>query len=332
MDLPKSYASALSVYETQRAIGTLKRTFEDLLCDALRLSRVSAPLFVDPRSGLNDDLNGVEQAVEFEIPAAGASAEIVHSLAKWKRMALSKYRFPVGSGLYTDMNAIRREETLDPLHSVYVDQWDWEVAISRSARNERTLRDAVARIVRAISDTHAALRERFPQLRLEFKPDVEFITAQELEDRYPALTPSGREEAFVREAGTAFVMRIGDALRSGARHGTRAPDYDDWSLNGDILYWHEPLGCAMEISSMGVRVDAETLDRQLVKADCAYRRSYPFHQSLARGELPDSIGGGIGQSRLCMLLLEKAHIGEVQVSLWDPETLRLCEAAGIPLL
>ena len=330
--VPKGYRSALSLYETQTAVGGIKRLFEDYLSRALSLKRVSAPLFVDPGTGLNDDLNGVERPVEFDIPETGTSAQIVHSLAKWKRMALHKYGFPLGEGLYTDMNAIRRDDDMDNLHSIYVDQWDWEKAIDRESRNLETLKKTVAAIVGAICDTADRLGEMFPALSAKLSRDVSFVTAQELEDMYPGLSPKEREDEYLREHGTAFIMQIGDTLKSGERHGGRAPDYDDWTLNGDIMFWNDVLESAIEISSMGIRVDEKSLDEQLAKAGCEDRRNLTYHRMLLDGELPLTIGGGIGQSRLCMLLLQKAHIGEVQVSIWDESTMSGCADAGIVLL
>ena len=329
---PKGYRPLLSVYDTQTAIGIIKRTFEDNLSAALNLKRVSAPLFVEPQTGLNDDLNGVERAVEFDIKETGTSAQIVHSLAKWKRMALHKYNFPVGEGLYTDMNAIRRDEEMDNLHSIYVDQWDWEKVIARESRTIEKLKDIVQKIVGAICDTQQKLVELYPVLPSLLERQVSFVTTQELEDMYPTLSSKERENAYLKEHKTAFIMQIGDKLKSGERHDGRAPDYDDWSLNGDIMFWNDLLDCAFEISSMGIRVDEKSLDEQLTKAGCDNRRTLQFHAALLAGELPLTMGGGIGQSRLCMLLLQKAHIGEVQVSVWDKETLESCNAAGISLL
>ena len=330
--LPERYQPALGLYETQKAIGLIKNIFQVKLCAALHLKRVTAPLFVDPATGLNDDLNGVERPVSFDIPAVGIDGQVVHSLAKWKRLALHEYNFFVGNGLVTDMNAIRRDEELDNLHSIYVDQWDWEKVIDESTRNEEYLQDTVRRIVSAICGTLDELKWQFSALNTELCRDVTFITSQELEDLWPELTPKERENAFVKEHKTVFIQQIGGKLRSGKPHDGRAPDYDDWDLNGDLLFWHEPLGLALEISSMGIRVNPESLDRQLTLAGCDARRKLPFHQMLLHGELPLTIGGGIGQSRLCMLLLGKAHIGEVQASLWDEETKRLCKEAGIVLL
>ncbi|MCI8422813.1 MAG: aspartate--ammonia ligase [Lawsonibacter sp.] len=331
---PQGYVSLLTVYETQKAIGLLKRMFEDALSGALCLRRVSAPLFVAASSGLNDDLNGVERPVSFEISGVADTAQVVHSLAKWKRMALKRYQFQPGEGLYTDMNAIRRDEELDSLHSAYVDQWDWEKVITREERNLDTLKHTVQGIVGALTDTQRFLRAAFPKLAVlpELCSQVTFLTAQELEDQFPGLSPKERENAFVREHPTTFLMGIGGRLRSGQPHDGRAPDYDDWALNGDLLVWDGVSQRAMELSSMGIRVDPESLDRQLTLAGCDSRRSLPFHRMLLNGELPLTMGGGIGQSRVSMLLLGKAHIGEVQSSLWDEANCKAAEAAGITLL
>lgn len=332
--IPEHYAPLLNLYDTQKAIGLLKRVFEDTLCGNLRLRRVSAPLFVEAASGLNDDLNGVERPVSFDIPAAGRDAQVVHSLAKWKRMALHNYHFPVGEGLVTDMNAIRRDEELDNLHSAYVDQWDWEKIITQEDRTRDYLKQTVNAIVRALVDTQSFLRSVFPQLSAlpELPGQVTFVTAQDLEDLYPQLSPKERENTIVREHGAVFLMGIGGKLKSGQPHDGRAPDYDDWNLNGDILFWDSVNGQAIELSSMGIRVSPESLNRQLTLAGCDSRRSLPFHRMLLNGELPLTMGGGIGQSRVSMLLLGKAHIGEVQSSLWDPDTVRACEQAGVVLL
>ena len=330
--LPEGYSPLLSIYETQRAIGMLKRLFEDELAGALRLHRVSAPLFVSAASGLNDDLNGIERPVAFDVNGVKDTAQVVHSLAKWKRLALKRYGFTVGNGLYTDMNAIRRDEELDNLHSIYVDQWDWEKVITRETRTIDYLKLIVRAIVDAICNTCDRLRVRFPQLETELCREVAFVTTQELEDLYPDYTAKQREDAFVKEHKTAFIMQIGGKLRSGKPHDGRAPDYDDWNLNGDIFFWNDVLGKAVEISSMGIRVDAESLDRQLTLSGCDDRRALPFHKMLLSDELPLTIGGGIGQSRLCMLMMGCAHIGEVQSSIWDAETVRVCEAAGVRLL
>ena len=330
--VPAGYASTLSLYETQEAIGLIKKLFQGNLSHALHLKRVSAPLFVDGASGLNDDLNGVERPVSFDMLETGETAQVVHSLAKWKRYALARYHFPVGEGLYTDMNAIRRDETLDNLHSVYVDQWDWEKVIDEKDRTMATLKDAMQRIVTAICVTLDMLKWQYPQVGVSLKREITFITTQELEDLYPDKTPKERENLFLREHKTVGLLQIGKQLRSGKPHDGRAPDYDDWELNGDILFWNDVLGCAFEISSMGVRVSPESLERQLRLSGKEERRKLPFHQALLRGELPYTIGGGIGQSRLCMLLLGKAHIGEVQSSYWDKATRETCDKAGIVLL
>ena len=330
--LPDCYHTPLPVYEMQRAIEFIKSSFQTNLSNALNLRRVSAPLFVEAGSGVNDDLNGVERPVAFDVPDVGVDGQVVHSLAKWKRLALKRYDFRTGKGLFADMNAIRRDEEVDNLHSVYVDQWDWEKVIEREDRSVEYLKRTVRDIVGAISETADALNVAFPSLHRQFPRDVYFLTTQELEDRYPALSPKEREDAVCREHGVVFLMQIGKTLKSGVRHDGRAPDYDDWELNGDILYWNELLGHAFEVSSMGIRVDAESLDRQLTLAGCDDRRSLPFHRMLLAGELPLTMGGGIGQSRLCMLLIGTAHIGEVQVSLWDEETRRVCEERGVRLL
>jgi aspartate--ammonia ligase len=332
--IPQGYAPILGLYDTQKAISLLKRLFEDTLGGALHLRRVSAPLFVEASTGLNDDLNGVERPVAFDIPAAGRDAQVVHSLAKWKRLALQRYQFSVGEGLYTDMNAIRRDELPDNLHSVYVDQWDWEKVIAPRDRNVEYLKETVRAIVGAVRDTQDTLRSVFPQLCVlpQVEREVSFVTSQELEDRWPQLSPKEREDAWVKDHPTTFLMGIGGALKSGKPHDGRAPDYDDWTLNGDILLWSSVLDRAVEISSMGIRVDPAALDRQLTAAGCDDRRALPFHKMLLAGQLPLTLGGGIGQSRLSMFLLGKAHIGEVQVSVWDEETLKVCQDAGVILL
>ena len=332
--IPANYTPALNLYDTQRAIGTVKRLFADTLCATLNLYRVSAPLFLEASTGLNDDLNGVERKVTFDIKESGIEAQVVQSLAKWKRKALKDYDFRVGKGLYCDMNAIRRDEDLDNLHSIYVDQWDWEKVIRLEDRNEAYLKSVVRSIVSAVCATEMNLHAMFPQLQELplHSPNVTFITTQELEDQYPDLTPKERENAFVKEHGTTFLMKIGAPLKSGKPHDGRAPDYDDWALNGDILMWNPILERSFEISSMGIRVDEAALERQLVLAGCEERRELPFHKMLLSGQLPLTMGGGIGQSRLCMLLLGKAHIGEVQSSVWDTETQKVCGDAGVTLL
>jgi len=330
--IPQGYKPVLSVYETQTAIGIIKRQFEDNLSRALNLKRVSAPLFVEPQSGLNDDLNGIDRPVEFDIKETQTNAQIVHSLAKWKRMALFNYAFPAGEGLYTDMNAIRRDEVMDNTHSIYVDQWDWEVVIDRSSRNEEFLKKTVRAIITAICDTAEEINKIYPVLDIKMTRDVKFITSQELEDMYPQLSSKERENAITKEFQTVFIMQIGGKLKSGNKHDDRAPDYDDWSLNGDIMFWNDVLGNALEISSMGIRVDEKSMDLQLTLANCDHRRSLMFHKTLLEGKLPLTMGGGIGQSRLCMLLLKKAHVGEVQVSVWDNETIAGCSKTGIKIL
>ena len=333
--IPEGYQSRLDIYDTQKAISLLKRLFEDRLGALLNLHRVSAPLFVDKNSGLNDDLNGVERKVEFDILRSNHTAQVVQSLAKWKRMALKRYGFYPGKGLYTDMNAIRRDEdVLDNLHSVYVDQWDWEKVILPENRNLDYLKLTVMDIVTAICDTQDTIQAIYPQLQPLGKLErrVSFITAQELEDMYPDLTPKERENVYLKEHKTAFLIGIGGALRSGKPHDGRAPDYDDWTLNGDIMVWNELLGCAFELSSMGIRVDPAAMEKQLRLSGCEERKKLPYHKALLNGELPLTIGGGIGQSRLSMLLLGKAHIGEVQASIWDDETMETCARAGVTLL
>ena len=330
--IPEGYRPLLDAYDTQRAIAYIKHTFQDEFAAALNLKRVSAPLFVTEDSGLNDNLNGYERPVSFDVPAVGKDAQVVHSLAKWKRLALKRYHFSIGNGLYTDMNAIRRDEELDNIHSIYVDQWDWEKVITRENRNLDYLKLIVRAIVTAICNTNDRLHVRYPQLRTQLSREVSFITTQELEDLYPDMTGSQREKAYVKEHPTACIMQIGGALRSGKPHHGRAPDYDDWSLNCDIFFWDAVLDRALEISSMGIRVDAQALDRQLTISGCDDRRDLPFHKMLLNDELPLTIGGGIGQSRLSMLMMGCAHIGEVQSSIWDEETLTACEKAGIPLL
>ena len=330
--IPDGYKPVLNSYDLQRAIALTKEIFQGEFTQNLQLKRVSAPLFVASTSGLNDDLSGKERAVSFDIPAMGGEAQVVHSLAKWKRLALKKYGFAVHEGLYTDMNAIRRDEELDNIHSVYVDQWDWERIIRKEDRTPEYLKTTVQSIVDVICDASQALKKAFPQIKVDLCRQVSFITSQELEDLYPECTPEEREYLYAKEHKTIFVMQIGDKLRSGKSHGNRAPDYDDWTLNGDIIFWNELLGIAFEISSMGIRVDPAAMDRQLRVAGCDHRRELPFHKALLNDELPLTIGGGIGQSRLCMLLIGCAHIGEVQTSLWDDDTLNTCKEKGIPLL
>ncbi len=329
---PVWYPKTLNIYETQTAIGKTKRIFQDKLAEVLNLKRVTAPLFVESRMGLNDNLNGVERAVTFDIPETQGMAEIVHSLAKWKRLALHQYGFSCGEGIYTDMNAIRRDETMDNLHSIYVDQWDWESISRKEDRTVDFLKDTVRKIVGAICDTLDEIKKDYPDITIALNRDVTFVTSQELEDLYPDLTSKERENAITKQHKTVFIIGIGDVLKSGNKHDGRAPDYDDWKLNGDLLFYNPMLDSALEISSMGIRVDQQSLEEQLKKADCEDRKTLPFHQMLLNGTLPLTMGGGIGQSRLCMLLLEKAHVGEVQVSVWDKKTHQLAKEYGINLL
>ena len=331
--IPEGYKSPLSVYDMQVAIEFIKHNFQKELSHALNLRRVSAPLFVKESSGMNDNLNGYERPVSFDVPAVGEEGQVVHSLAKWKRFALKKYEFRVGKGIYTDMNAIRRDEELDNLHSVYVDQWDWEKVIRREDRTLHTLESVAYEIVQCICDVSERLCREYNSIHVKLSRDMKAITTQELYDLFPDIPKgSDRENAYVEKNRTALIMQIGKTLRDGSRHDGRAPDYDDWDLNGDILFWDELLGRGMEISSMGVRVDAESLARQLKAAGCEDRARLPFHRMLLNGELPLTIGGGIGQSRLCMLMIGCCHIGEVQSSIWDKETLEACRSAGIMLL
>ena len=331
MDKEKIRASENNIIETEVAIKFIKDVFERELARNLNLTRVSAPLFVFPESGLNDNLNGVERPVAFDVLDIGRDVEVVHSLAKWKRMALAKYGFSDGEGLYTDMNAIRRDETLDALHSIYVDQWDWEKIISPSARNFDTLKAAVNSIYSALLSTEAALSKRFGTASVLPKR-IEFMTTAQLEAEYPDLSPKERENAVTKRLGAVFLMQIGAPLKDGVPHDGRAPDYDDWLLNGDILLWDEPLSRAFEISSMGIRVDEAAMRRQLAAAGCEDRAALPFHRALLSGELPQTMGGGIGQSRICMFLLGKHHIGEVQASVWPESMVEECEKQGIHLL
>ena len=332
--IPQGYAPTLNLYDTQKAIGLLKRVFEDTLAGALNLRRVSAPLFVEAQTGLNDDLNGVERPVSFDVPFAKKDAQVVHSLAKWKRMALYRYHFSVGEGLYTDMNAIRRDEELDNLHSVYVDQWDWEKILAPRDRNLDYLKATVEAIAQALRETQSTLRAAYPTLNKlpQISDTVSFVTALELEEKWPDKTPKEREKLWVKDHPLTFLMGIGAPLRSGKPHDGRAPDYDDWALNGDILVWNSVLSDALELSSMGIRVSPEVLDAQLTASGHDERRKLEFHKLLLEGKLPLTIGGGIGQSRLCMYLLGRAHIGEVQAGIWDEETRKVCQDAGVILL
>lgn len=330
--LPRRYFSKLDIMETEIAIKLVKDTFERRLAQALNLTRVSAPLFVRPETGLNDDLNGVERAVQFDVPEMNADVQIVHSLAKWKRMALARYGFAPGTGLYTDMDAIRRDETLDNLHSIYVDQWDWERVITREERSTGTLYAAVDAILQALRETQNAACDHFTALERFLPDNVTYMTTQELEDAYPDKTPKEREDAAAREYGAVFLSQIGGKLKSGKPHDGRAPDYDDWSLNGDLLIWYPVLDRAVELSSMGIRVDAASMKQQLELAGCMKRAEMPFHSQVLSNALPLTMGGGIGQSRICMILLQKAHIGEVQASVWPDNMIDACAASGIHLL
>ena len=329
---PKDYDPKLSLRETQRAIKMIKDTFQAELSLALNLDRVTAPILVKEGSGINDDLSGVERKVAFTMKEIEGGAEIVQSLAKWKRMALYRYGYADGEGIYTDMNAIRRDDHADNTHSIFVDQWDWEKVITAEDRTPGYLKNVVLTIVRALVKTKRLVNARYPGLKHEIIDDVCFITTQELADRYPEASPKEREDLITREHGVVFIMQIGDVLRDGTYHDGRAPDYDDWTLNGDIMIWNPVLGHALEVSSMGIRVDAAAMDRQLSKAGADDRRAYPYHRMILDGTLPLTIGGGIGQSRICMLLLEKAHIGEVQSSVWPEEMIAECAAHGITLL
>ena len=331
--LPMGYQPKLNLRETEAAIKCLKDYFERSLAAALNLTRVSAPLFVRPETGLNDNLNGVERPVAFGVKdLADGTCEIVQSLAKWKRMALARYGFAAGEGLYTDMNAIRRDEILDNLHSIYVDQWDWEVIIGEDGRNTAVLQDIVHRIYGVFRATEDYILGLYPALSRKLPAEIHFVTSQELEDQYPEFSPREREDAVAKEHGAVFVSQIGGLLRSGIRHDGRAPDYDDWKLNGDIIFWNPLLARAFEVSSMGIRADPRTLADQLAMAGCEERRELPFHRDLLAGRLPQTAGGGIGQSRICMFFLDKAHIGEVQASVWPEEMQQICETAGVTLL
>ena len=331
--IPENYDPILDLRQTQEAIKYIRDTFQKEIGRALQLSRISAPLFVQKSSGLNDNLNGVESPVSFQISEMpGEQIEVVHSLAKWKRMALKKYGFKMHEGLYTNMNAIRKDEEVDNLHSYYVDQWDWEKIISKSERNEETLKRHVLKIFKVIKHMEHEVWYKYPQAVNRLPDKIHFFTSQELEDRYPELTPNERETALCKEYGCIFVMGVGKKLKSGIKHDGRAPDYDDWDLNGDILFWFEPLKCALEISSMGIRVDEDALVSQLEAENCLDRLQLPYHKQILNKELPYTIGGGIGQSRLCMLLLKKAHVGEVQASIWPQEMIDECTKHNIHLL
>ncbi|NLD47717.1 MAG: aspartate--ammonia ligase [Clostridiaceae bacterium] len=331
--IPSEYKPPLSVRDTEKAIKMIKDYFESQLAKELNLSRVSAPLFVRPETGLNDNLNGVERPVAFDVKSIdGNTVEVVHSLAKWKRMALAKYSFKVGEGLYTDMNAIRRDEEVDNLHSIYVDQWDWELVLKKEDRSVKTLEGIVKRIYKALKMTEDKVIEAFPAVEKILPDDIYFVTTQELEDMYPELSPKEREDMIAKDKKAVFIMKIGGVMKSGIKHDGRAPDYDDWNLNGDIVLWYPLLDRAFEISSMGIRVDEDSLLKQLKEAECEDRKRFRFHKDVLEGRLPYTVGGGIGQSRLCMYFLKKAHIGEVQASVWPDEMLEECENANMHLL
>lgn len=331
--IPKGYKSPMGIKETEVAIKEVKDFFERALANELKLTRVSAPLFVKPQTGLNDNLNGVERPVSFEVrDLSNEEVEIVHSLAKWKRQALKRYGFAKGEGLYTDMTAIRRDEDTDNLHSIYVDQWDWECIIDKKDRNKETLHSAVKAVYESLKLTEDYLSNKYTYLPTVLPAEIFFITSQELEDMYPDHTPKEREYEIVKLKGAVFVEQIGGQLKSGEKHDGRAPDYDDWKLNGDIIVYHPVLDCAFELSSMGIRVDEETLLSQLKEAGCEDRAELAFQKALLNGELPYTVGGGIGQSRICMYFLHKAHIGEVQSSVWKQEDEAAAAAAGIELL
>ena len=331
--IPQNYHSELNLHDTQIAIKTVKDFFQSLIAERLHLARVSAPLFVDPESGLNDNLNGVERPVTFDIKEQnGREAEVVQSLAKWKRYALKKYGFSYGEGLYTDMNAIRRDETTDNIHSVFVDQWDWEKIIKKEERNLNTLKDVVKTVYKCLRKTEKYMAIQHDYIEEILPHDIFFITTQELADMFPDNTPKEREYYIAKAKGAVCIMKIGDTLENGEPHDGRAPDYDDWSLNADIIVYYPVLDIALELSSMGIRVDRDALLYQLQKSGCEDRINLPFQQAILSEELPYTIGGGIGQSRICMFFLRKAHIGEVQSSLWPEEMVALCEERGVQLL
>ena len=331
--IPDGYQSALNLHDTQVGIKTVKDFFQNLLSERMNLQRVSAPLFVTPESGLNDNLNGVERPVAFGIKEQGdREAEIVHSLAKWKRYALKKYGFEVGEGLYTDMSAIRRDEDTDNIHSIYVDQWDWEKIITKEERTEETLRSVVNNIYSVLRKTEKYMAIRYDYIEEILPPEIFFITTQELEDMYPDKTPKERERLIAKEKGAVCLMKIGDLLASGEKHDGRAPDYDDWALNADIIVYYPVLGQSLELSSMGIRVDEDAMKSQLEKAGCPERANLPFHKDILEKKLPYSIGGGIGQSRICMFFLQRAHIGEVQSSMWPEDVVKTAKENGVNLL
>lgn len=330
--VPKDYKSNTTLIETEINIKKIKDFFERALAENLNLTRVSAPLFVDSESGVNDNLNGIERPVKFDILATGEDVEIVHSLAKWKRLSLYRYGFNVGEGLYTDMNAIRRDEELDNLHSVYVDQWDWEKIITKEERTEEKLKEIVTSIYDVFKRTEKYVHKELIKGEDKLPEKIFFVTTQELEDMYPNYTSKEREDAICKAHKAVFIMKIGDILKSGEKHDGRSPDYDDWSLNGDILFWYPLLERSVELSSMGIRVDKKALDYQLRVSGNDYRRKYEFHKLLLNDKLPFTIGGGIGQSRICMFFLNKAHIGEVQSSVWDEKNIKICREHEIKLL
>lgn len=333
LTVPTGYKSLLSIRETEVAIKKIKDYFESALAEALNLTRVSAPLFVRTGRGINDNLNGVERPVSFDaLVIKDADIEIIQSLAKWKRMALQRYGFGISEGLYTDMNAIRRDETLDNLHSIYVDQWDWEKVISREARTQETLFEIVKTIYSVFKKTEEFVCGCYPHIAKVLPEEISFISTQELEDMYPGLTPKERECAITKERGAVFITKIGDTLASGMKHDGRSPDYDDWGLNGDIIFWYPPLNREIELSSMGIRVDEDALTRQLNLAGCEDRKALEYHRLLLEGKLPYTIGGGIGQSRICMYFLKTAHIGEVQAAVWPEDMMEECALSSIALL
>lgn len=332
MVFPKDYKSKLTVRDTQRAIKLIKDTFQIKLAKVLNLDRVTAPIVVKSDSGINDDLNGIERKVAFDLKEMDGQIEVVQSLAKWKRRALYRFGYQPGEGIYTDMNAIRRDDDMDNIHSVFVDQWDWEKVITREERTIEFLKDTVQKIIDAVVYTLNIVKAEYPEITTDITNDVSFITTQELYDMYPDLTAKERENAYLRQHGTAFIMKIGGVLSDGSQHDGRAPDYDDWELNGDIMIYNEVLGSAFEISSMGIRVDETSLANQLKIRDCEERSSFDYHKNILNKTYPLTIGGGIGQSRLCMLMLQKAHIGEVHSSVWSDEMIQSCEKNNIFLL
>ncbi|MBQ3422695.1 MAG: aspartate--ammonia ligase [Romboutsia sp.] len=330
--IPKGYKSSLGVIQTQQAIKDLKDYFEQRLSEELKLTRVSSPLFVLPESGTNDNLNGVEKAVNFDVPNINKNVEIVQSLAKWKRVALKKYGFKSGRGISTDMKALRKDEELDNIHSIYVDQCDWEIFINKEERNNTKLKEIVNKIYKVFKDTEEHVNYIYPEIKKILPEEITFITSQELLNMYPNLSPKEREDKIVRDKGAVFLMQIGKILDNGEKHDGRSPDYDDWELNGDILFYNPILDNTIELSSMGIRVDEERLNYQLEESNCSDRKELEYHKALLNGELPYTIGGGIGQSRICMYFLNKAHIGEVQVGIWPEEMIEKCSKYGIDLL